>query len=78
MEEKKILEVEVLETSYDMIKALKGVSLSALSGKLTCILGPNGAGKSTLLFTLAGILNSDSGNVIFDGEDITNQKPTIL
>ena len=51
MADKKILEVEGLETSYDMIKALKGVSISALSGKLTCILGPNGAGKSTLLFT---------------------------
>ena len=37
MAEKKILEVEGLETSYDMIKALKGVSISALSGKLTCI-----------------------------------------
>ena len=78
MTEKKILEVEGLETSYDMIKALKGVSLSALSGKLTCILGPNGAGKSTLLFTLAGILNSDRGKVIFDGEDISNQKTSAL
>ena len=78
MAEKKILEVEGLETSYDMIKALKGVSISALSGKLTCILGPNGAGKSTLLFTLAGILNSDQGKVIFDGEDITNQKTSDL
>ena len=78
MTEKKILEVEGLETSYDMIKALKGVSLSALSGKLTCILGPNGAGKSTLLFTLAGILNSDRGKVIFDGEDISNQKTSDL
>ena len=78
MADKKILEVEGLETSYDMIKALKGVNISALSGKLTCILGPNGAGKSTLLFTLAGILNSDQGKVIFDGEDITNQKTSDL
>ena len=61
MVEKAILEVEGLETSYDMIKALKGVSISALSGKLTCILGPNGAGKSTLLFTLAGILTPIGG-----------------
>ena len=78
MAEKKILEVEGLETSYDMIKALKGVSLSASSGKLPCILGPNGAGKSTLLFTLAGILNSDRGKVIFDGEDITSKKTNEL
>ena len=78
MVEKTILEVEGLETSYDMIKALKGVSISALAGKLTCILGPNGAGKSTLLFTLAGILNSDRGKVVFDGEDITNQKTSNL
>ena len=75
---KKILEVEALETSYDMIKALKGVSLSASKGKLTCILGPNGAGKSTLLFTLSGIINSDQGKVLFDGEDITNKKTSDL
>jgi len=75
---KKILEVEALETSYDMIKALKGVSLSASKGKLTCILGPNGAGKSTLLFTLSGIVNSDQGKVLFDGEDITNKKTSDL
>ena len=78
MAEKKILEVEALETSYDMIKALKGVSLSASKGKLTCILGPNGAGKSTLLFTLSGIINSDQGKVLFDGEDITNKKTNYL
>ena len=78
MAEKKILEVEALETSYDMIKALKGVSLSASKGKLTCILGPNGAGKSTLLFTLSGIINSDQGKVLFDGEDITNKKTSDL
>ena len=52
MAEKKILEVEGLETSYDMIKALKGVSLSALSGKLTSFIGP------LLVSTITYISNS--------------------
>ncbi|MDP6967718.1 MAG: ABC transporter ATP-binding protein [Gammaproteobacteria bacterium] len=58
-----MLSVNNLVTSYGLIKALKGVSLEAKEGAVTCILGPNGAGKTTLMFTLAGILAPDSGTV---------------
>ena len=43
-----MLKVEDVFTSYGMIKALNGVTLSAAEGEITCLLGPNGAGKSTL------------------------------
>ena len=58
-----MLSVNNLVTSYGLIKALKGVSLEAKKGEVTCILGPNGAGKTTLMFTLAGILSPDAGTV---------------
>ena len=57
---------------------LKDISLSFFPGAKIGVLGLNGAGKSTLLFTLAGILNSDRGKVVFDGEDITNKKTSNL
>jgi branched-chain amino acid transport system ATP-binding protein len=66
-----MLSVNNLTTSYGLIKALKGISLEAAKGEITCILGPNGAGKTTLMFTLAGILKPDSGTVEFNGASVT-------
>ena len=74
-----MLAIENLSTSYGLIKALKGVSLTAEDGKVTCILGPNGAGKTTLMFTAAGILKPDSGSVKFDGAELAGlAAPNIL
>lgn len=74
-----MLSIENLSTSYGLIRALKGVSLTAEDGKVTCILGPNGAGKTTLLFTAAGILKPSSGSVKFDGAELAGSSaPKIL
>jgi branched-chain amino acid transport system ATP-binding protein len=53
-----------------MIEALKGVSLVAREGEVTCILGPNGAGKTTLLYTIAGVLRPRSGSIRFEGREL--------
>ena len=66
-----ILEVRDVVTAYGKIEALKGVSLSAEKGRITCLLGPNGAGKTTLMMTIAGILKPKRGSVRLDGEDLT-------
>ena len=52
-----MLSVRDLVTSYGSIEALRGVSLDAAEGEITCLLGPNGAGKTTTMFTIAGILS---------------------
>ena len=66
-----MLSVRDLVTSYGNIEALRGVSLDALEGEITCLLGPNGAGKTTAMFTIAGILSATSGSVVLNGEDLT-------
>jgi len=70
-----MLEISDLAASYGKIEALRGVTLSARSGTVTCLLGPNGAGKSTLMLTLAGILKPLRGSVKFEGEELVGCEP---
>jgi len=57
---------------FEGMKAVDGVSLEVVPGKITGLIGPNGAGKSTFMAVLAGTLPATSGTIVFDGEDITH------
>jgi branched-chain amino acid transport system ATP-binding protein len=70
-----MLEVVDVVTAYGKIEALKGVSLSAEGGRITCLLGPNGAGKTTLMMTIAGILTPRRGSVRLEGNELTGRSP---
>ena len=70
-----LLEVSDVATAYGAIEALKGVSLSAADGRITCLLGPNGAGKTTLMMTIAGILKPRRGSIALGGEEIAGRAP---
>ncbi|WP_449354180.1 ABC transporter ATP-binding protein [Virgibacillus natechei] len=59
----------------DVFTAVDNVSLNFKQGELTTLLGPSGCGKTTTLRMLAGFEFPTSGEVIVDGEDITNQPP---
>ncbi len=67
-----LLELNNVETYYDLVYALRGVSLEVREGTITTILGPNGAGKTTLLNTVMGLLNDqpDKGAITFRGARI--------
>lgn len=52
---------------------LAGLSLSARPGELIALLGPSGCGKTTALRSLAGLERVDSGSILIDGEDVTDQ-----
>ncbi len=60
------------------INILNGCSLTANEGDLIGIIGPNGAGKSTLLKAIFGQVNVREGQVLLNGEDITNFKANKL
>jgi len=68
-----MLEIQNIETYYDRILALKGLSLSIESGSITAVLGNNGAGKTTILQSVMGLLDDqpEKGSVFFQGRDIT-------
>jgi len=50
--------------------ALAGVSFDVGAGEIVCLLGPSGCGKTTLLRIVAGLETPDTGQILFDGEDI--------
>jgi branched-chain amino acid transport system ATP-binding protein len=70
-----MLEVADVVTSYGKIEALRGVTLSAAEGRITCLLGPNGAGKTTLMYSIAGILKPRRGSIRLKGEEILGRAP---
>ena len=67
-----MLEIEDLYVGYyEDLHILRGLSLSAETGKLTAILGANGVGKSTLLKAVYGFLKPHSGRILLNGKDVT-------
>lgn len=70
-----LLDVRNVETYYGNIRALNGVDVSVNQGEIVALIGANGAGKSTLMMTIFGSPRARSGQIVFDGTDIT-QMPT--
>ncbi len=66
-----MLEVRAIKVNYGRVEALHGVSISVQRGEIVTIIGANGAGKSTLLRAICGVLPCGTGNIEFDGEDVT-------
>jgi branched-chain amino acid transport system ATP-binding protein len=66
-----LLETKTITKSFGALTAVNGVSLAIEAGSLHSIIGPNGAGKTTLFNLLTGTFAPTSGQIIFDGKDIT-------
>jgi branched-chain amino acid transport system ATP-binding protein len=67
-----LLDVRGLSKRFGGLLANDDVNLRVMAGEVHALIGPNGAGKTTLVSQLAGQLASDSGQVVFDGHDISN------
>lgn len=65
-----MLEVQNLNSGYDMIQILWNVSFTVQEKEIVSIIGPNGAGKTTLVRTIAGLLPTKSGTIRFKDENI--------
>src|SRR3978361_2148478 len=70
-----MLKVDNINLFYGAAQALRGVSISAEPGKVTCVLGRNGVGKTSLLRAMVGQYPIAKGSVTFDGSDISTLKP---
>ncbi|HVY04478.1 MAG TPA: sulfate ABC transporter ATP-binding protein [Burkholderiales bacterium] len=67
------IEVRSLSRQFGTFHALRDVSLQVRTGELLALLGPSGSGKTTLLRVIAGLEVPDTGQVLFQGEDSTDQ-----
>lgn len=68
-----ILEMKDLDVFYGPIQALKKVSLHINEGETVSLIGSNGAGKSTLLMSIFGQPRAESGQILYNGVDITHK-----
>ena len=66
-----LLTVRGVETYYGRIQALRGIDIDVHQGEIVTIIGSNGAGKTTLMMTICGQPQARSGQIVFDGRDIT-------
>jgi branched-chain amino acid transport system ATP-binding protein len=65
------LEIKDLHVHYGKIEAIKGVSVVVNEGEIVTLIGANGAGKTTMLKTISGLRPVTSGQILFNGEDIS-------
>ena len=70
-----MLEVNAINLHYGAAQALRGITMKAEPGKVTCVLGRNGVGKTSLLDALMGQHPVSSGTIVWEGNDITALKP---
>ncbi len=73
-----MLEVKDLVAGYGLTRVLEGVSFAVGAGEITAVLGANGAGKTTLNMVVSGLVKPRSGQVLFEGVDITGADPAAI
>jgi urea transport system ATP-binding protein len=69
-----ILEMRDITVEFSGFVAVAGLNLAVRAGELRCLIGPNGAGKTTALDVICGKNRPASGQVMFDGHDITRME----
>lgn len=65
-----MLRVEGIDLFYGASRALRGVSLAADPGHITCVLGRNGVGKSSLMRAIVGLERVKAGRILWEGQDV--------
>ena len=73
-----MLEIKDLHVHYGGIHAVQGVSMRIPQGRIVTLIGANGAGKTTTLDTIAGLLRSRGGDIVFQGESIAHKAPHLI
>lgn len=66
-----MLELKNIQKAFDGTPVLKDISIQVNDGEIVSILGPSGCGKTTLLNLILGIVKADNGQILYNGEDLT-------
>lgn len=70
-----MIEVKDLKKSFDGVEILKGINATFDTGRVNLIIGQSGSGKTVFLKSLLNVYEPTSGNILFDGRDITQMTP---
>jgi branched-chain amino acid transport system ATP-binding protein len=73
-----ILELKGLTKTFGGLTAVGDVNFKVNKNSITGLIGPNGAGKTTIFNLITGVYKVTSGNVIFEGKDITSKEPYLI
>ena len=69
-----MINVKNLRKSFNGVEVLKGINTEIDKGDVICVIGPSGSGKSTFLRCLNMLERPTGGQIIFEGDDLTNKK----
>jgi len=70
-----LLDVQEVNKFFGGLHAVRDLTFSVREGEILGLIGPNGAGKSTLFNLINGVFMPTSGRIVFDGKDITGERP---
>lgn len=70
-----LLELQGVCKTFGGLQALSDVSFALNPGEIVGLIGPNGAGKTTLVNVVTGVHGPSSGRILFQGQDVTGQRP---
>ena len=69
-----MISVRKLKKSFHEVEVLKGIDVEIDKGEVVCVIGPSGSGKSTFLRCLNLLEKPTSGQILFEGDDLTDPK----
>lgn len=73
MQNENLIELKNVSISFGGVKAVQNVSFGIKRGEILGLIGPNGSGKSTTVNIISGVCHQDSGQIIFEGTELTDK-----
>lgn len=73
-----MLKINNVNTHYGQIQALHDVSVDIQEGEIVTLIGANGAGKTTLMMTICGDPQASSGQITFEGEELSSDRKSVV
>ena len=75
---KQVLQIKDLSSGYGKVTVLRDINFQIVENEVVAVLGSNGAGKTTLLKTISKLISPFTGEIIFEGQNITSYPPYLV